>query len=55
MGKFVDDLFIFIGCCLILAGTYSICPVATWFVAGGMFVAAGVWIGIETGIERKGK
>jgi len=51
MGKFLDDLFIFIGCGLILVGTYSLSPVATWFVAGIMFIAAGVLIGIG----RKGK
>lgn len=39
-----DDLFILAGCVLILVGTYKICPVATWFVAGVMLIAIGVLV-----------
>jgi hypothetical protein len=50
MVKYLDDIFIIIGCLLILAGTYQINPLATWFVGGGMFIVAGVLVGAG---ERK--
>jgi hypothetical protein len=43
---YLDDLFLLIGCLLVLVGTYQLSPIATWFVAGGMFIAAGVLIGL---------
>lgn len=46
MAKYLDDLFIFIGCCLIMVGTFILIPVATWFVAGIMCLAVGIVIGI---------
>ena len=45
MSKYLDDIFILIGCLLILAGTYQINPLATWFVGGAMFIGAGVLVG----------
>lgn len=44
--KYLDDIFVTLGCLLILAGTYAVCPVATWFVAGAMFIGAGVLVGM---------
>lgn len=45
----LDDVFLLIGCLLILAGTYILSPVAVLFVAGGMCIAAGVLIGLGNG------
>jgi hypothetical protein len=45
MSKYLDDILIFIGCILFLIGVYKMYPVAVWFVAGIMLMAAGVAIG----------
>lgn len=46
MTRYLDELFIFIGCVLILIGVYIAMPVLTWFTAGLMFIMAGVVIGV---------
>ncbi len=44
--NYLDDIFIFAGCALILIGTYLLSPVATWFVGGAMCITAGVLVGM---------
>lgn len=47
MRKYLDDLLVLAGCILILIGVYNVCPVATWFVAGGMCIAGGIVYGLS--------
>ncbi len=49
MKKYADDGFIFAGCLSIVIGTYYVCPVATWFVAGLFLIIIGVLLGIFKG------
>ena len=44
--KYLDDVLIYLGCGLILVGTFHVLPAATWFVAGAMCIAAAIMIGI---------
>jgi len=44
--KYLDDGLLFVGCGLILYGTWQVNPVATWFVGGGMCIVIGILIGI---------
>lgn len=44
--KVLDDLLILAGCGLILAGTYQVNPMATWFVGGVMAITLGILIGL---------
>jgi hypothetical membrane protein len=44
--NYVDDLLILAGCVLILIGVWRVCPVAVWFVSGGMLIVFGVLIGL---------
>ena len=52
MANYIDDIFIFIGCVLILIGAYQINPLITLFVGGFMFLAAGVMIGAGNRKEK---
>lgn len=47
MSKYLDDLFIFMGCVLILVFIYlAIGPVYVWLAAGIMLLLAGIAIGV---------
>ena len=46
IGNYLDDLFIVLGCWMILIGVYVVCPVATLFVGGAMLICAGIIIGL---------
>lgn len=55
MGKYLDDFLIVLGAALLLIGTYIVMPIATWFVAGSMLIAAGVLIGAASRNDREKK
>jgi hypothetical membrane protein len=56
MMRFLDDIFILIGCLLILVGVYQVNPLLVWFVSGVMFLIAGILIGLgKTDGEKRGK
>jgi len=48
MQKYMDDLFLFVGFCLILIGVYKVNPLYVYFVSGVICVGMGIIIGIST-------
>jgi hypothetical protein len=42
MTKYLDDILFVLGAVLITIGTFRLCPVATWFVAGAFCIVGGV-------------
>jgi len=40
---YADDFCIGAGLCLAGVGVYQVCPVATWFYAGGAFIVV-AWL-----------
>jgi hypothetical protein len=53
MKRYFDDILLILGCVLILIGTYQVNLVATWFVAGGMFIGFGVLVGFSVNEVKK--
>ena len=49
MAKYLDDLLLILGAVLICIGTYVLCPVATWFVAGAFCIAGAVLLARSQG------
>jgi uncharacterized membrane protein SirB2 len=47
MTKYLDDLLFLLGAALICTGTFIVCPVATWFVAGGFCILGGILYGMS--------
>jgi hypothetical protein len=44
MNKYLDDLLFILGAVLISIGTNTLCPAATWFVAGAFCISASVLV-----------
>jgi hypothetical protein len=40
--KVFGDVLVLCGCVFLLIGVWLVCPVAVWFVAGGMMIAGGI-------------
>ena len=55
MLKYLDDILLIIGAVLICIGTYAVCPIATWFMAGIFCIIGGVVYGKYQVVSQEDK